>query len=81
MSQPEPDKPSRRPPQFSLGSLFLVTTMFAVLAAAFGAMWRAHRESAFDLGFSALMAVAAPVGVLIVVSLLYSVAQWLKRRR
>ena len=82
MPDAEPPKSPRRPFQFGLGTLLLVTAMFSVLAAALGGMLRAHSgELSTHPGVFRLMAIASPLAVLIVVSLWYSAAQWFKRRR
>lgn len=76
---PDPHQPSRRPFQFSLGCLLLVTTMVAVLAAALAGMWRAHHgDLAVNPEVFRLMAIAAPLAVLMVVSLIYSLVKRLR---
>ncbi len=82
MPDAEPPKPPRRPFQFGLGTLFLVTAMVSVLAAALGGMLRAHSgRLSMHPGVFRLMAIVSPLAVLIVVSLWYSAVQWFKRRR
>lgn len=75
-------EPPRRPFQFGLGTLFLVTALCSVLAAALGGML--HRSwgiSSMPPGFFVSMAAAAPLAMMVLLSLLRSVVLWLKRRR
>ena len=82
MPDAEDPQPGRPPFQFGLGALFLVTTLCSVLAAALGGMLRSHwGSSRVPLGFFVLMAAAAPVAALTVLSLLRSAVLWLRRRR
>jgi hypothetical protein len=82
MAEPEPTGPERPRFQFGLGTLFLVTALCSVLAAALGGMLRSRAGfSGMPPGFFELMAAAAPVGVVIVLSLLRSAMRWLNRRR
>ncbi len=87
MSPPQSDEPPsaeppKRPFQFSLAALLGITAMVSVLAAAFGGMWRAHSgDLDINPNLFRLMAISAPLGVLILVSLLHSATQWFKRRR
>lgn len=76
-------EPPRRPFQFGLGTLFLITALCSVLAAALGGMLRSRWDPASPMppGFFELMAAAAPVAVVILLSLLRAVVLWLKRRR
>lgn len=72
----------RRPFQFGLGALFLVTALCSVLAAALGGMLRSRWGGPeTPPGFFELMAAAAPVAVVILLSLFRSAALWLRRRR
>jgi len=81
-SEPPESPPPRRPFQFGLGTLLLITTLFAVLAAAFaGMLHRRAGRSSMPPGFFVLMAVAAPVAVLIVLSLVRAIVRWLQGRR
>lgn len=82
-AMPDPANPGpRRPFQFSLATLLLVMALFSVLAAALGGMLRGHwGTSTMPPGFFELMAAAAPVAVVVVLSLLHSLRLWLKRRR
>jgi len=76
---PDPQRPRF---QFGLGTLFLLTALCSVLAAALGGMLRSRRgDSGMPPGFFELMAAAAPVAVVILLSLLRSAVHWLKRRR
>jgi len=80
---PDPESPPpRRPFQFTLGTLLLVTALVSVLAAALGGLLR-RRQGAFEMppGFFVLMTIAAPVAVLIFLSLAQSLLRWLNRRR
>lgn len=84
MSNVEPSR-SGRPFQFGLGTLLLITALLGVLAAALGGMLRGRPAGVpLPLGFYIVMAVAAPLGALIVVSLLRSairlIVQYLGRR-
>lgn len=81
MSDVEPSKPPRPPFQFGLGTLFLVTAMCSVLAAALAGMLRSRFYTSMPPGFFELMAAAAPMAMLIVVSLIRSAVQLLKGRR
>ncbi|MHC4181008.1 MAG: hypothetical protein ACYSWU_26210 [Planctomycetota bacterium] len=75
-------EPPRRPFQFGLGALLLATALCSVLAAALGGMLRTRWGlSSMPPGFFELMAAAAPVAMVILLSLLRSAALWLKRRR
>ena len=75
-------QPPRRPFQFGLGTLFLLTALCSVLAAALGGMLRSRWGlSLMPPGFFELMAAAAPVAVVILLSLLRSAVLWLKRHR
>ena len=77
----EPPQPRRRF-QFSLSTLLLITALFGVLAAALaGMLHRREGRPSMPPGFFIVMAVAAPMAVLIAVSLLRAVVQWLQRRR
>ena len=81
---PDTELPDPRRPrfQFGLATLFLVTALCSVLAAALGGMLRSRWGSAgMPPGFFELMAAAAPVAVVILLSLLRSAVLWLKRRR
>jgi len=81
-SAPPESPPPRHPFQFGLGTLLLITTLFAVLAAAFAGMLdRRAGRSSMPPGFFVLMAVAAPVAVLIVLSLVRAIVHWLQGRR
>ena len=75
-------EPPRRPFQFGLGALFLVTALCSVLAAALGGMLnRRWGPSPMPPGFFELMAASAPIAMVILLSLLRSAVLWLKRRR
>jgi hypothetical protein len=80
----EPSQP-RRPSgryQYSLASLLLVTALVSVLAAALGGMLRnAYGESSVPLQYFVIMMIAAPLGVMIVVSLLWLAIRLVSRRR
>ena len=80
-SHGKPQEP-RRPFQFGLASMLLVMAMFSVLAAAWaGMLHRGSATASSPPGFFVLMAVAAPLGLLIVLSLLRAVLRRSKRRR
>lgn len=84
MSSPDSKDGERRRPrfQFTLGTLFLVTALVSVLAAALGGMWRAHLgELSLPAHYFLIMAVAAPMGTMIVLSLARAAAGWIARRR
>ena len=74
--------PPRRPFQFTLGTLLLVTTLVSILAAALAGLLQ-RRSSSFEMppGFFVLMTIAAPVAVLIFLSLTRALVRWLGRRR
>jgi hypothetical protein len=81
---PEAELPDPKRPrfQFGLGTLFLLTALCSVLAAALAGMLRSRAGiSPMPPGFFELMAAAAPVAVLILLSLLRAGVLWLKRRR
>ena len=82
MPDAQTPEPPRRPFQFGLGTLFLVTALCSVLAAALGGMWRSRRgDTGMPPGFFELMAASAPVAVVVLLSLLRSAVLWWKRRR
>ncbi len=79
-SQPSGGKKPRRRFQFTLGSLFLVMAICSVLAAAVGGVVRSQLgELSVPALYFVFMAVAAPLGTMIVVSLALSAARWLRR--
>ena len=83
-AQPGPPRPKapRGRYQFSLASLLMLMVLFSVLAAALGGMIRStYGDSPLPVGYLVIMAIAAPMGVLIVVSLLRLGLQWLGRRQ
>ena len=82
MPDAEPDGP-RRPFQFGLASLMLVTLLVSILAAALGGMLRSPGSGGVRLppGFFLLMAAAAPLAVLILLSLLRTAARLRDRYR
>lgn len=73
---PTPPQPSekRRWYQFGLAAMLLVTALVSVLAAAWAGL---VREDARYQYFA--MAVASPLAVLVVISLLRSAVRWLSR--
>ncbi len=86
MADPQTPAPQPRPPrgryQFSLSSLFLVTALVSVLAAALGGMVRARfGEVAVPGYYFLMMAVAAPMATMIALSLGYTALRWFRRRR
>jgi hypothetical protein len=82
MPDAEPTPPPRQPFQFSLATLLLITALLSVLAAALaGMLRRQYGGSSLPSGFFVVMAVAAPMAVMILISLLYSVVRFLRRRR
>jgi hypothetical protein len=81
MPDAEPPEP-RRPFQFGLGALFLLTALCSVLAAALGGILRSRwGVSPMPPGFFELMAAASPIAVVILLSLLRAGVLWLKRHR
>lgn len=81
MPEGEPPQPPRRPLQFGLGTLLLVTALFSVLAAALAGMIRGRFYTSMPPGFFELMAAAAPMAAVVVVSLFRAAVQWFRRRR
>lgn len=81
MSNSEPPPP-RRPFQFGISTMLWITALVAVLCGALAGMCR-ERAGAFALprGFFILMAIAAPVAIMIGVSLILSLRKRLNRRR
>ena len=78
-TEPTEPSPQRRPFQFGLGVLLLIMVLTSVLAAALGGMLRGQAgESPLPSGFFVLMAVAAPVAVLILLSLIRAIAKRLR---
>jgi hypothetical protein len=74
--------PPRNRWQFSLGSLLLFVTLFAVLMSALGGMLRIQAGEKLSMPRSFLiMAVAAPLGMVVGVSLFYGLKQWLEQRK
>ena len=74
--------PPRNRWQFSLGSLMLFVTLFAVLMSALGGMIRSQSGENLSMPRSFLiMAVAAPMGMVIVISIFLAVKQWHDRRK
>jgi len=82
MSDNEPQPPPKRPFQFGLASMLLIMVLFSVLAAALAGLLHRHQgRSTMPPGFFVLMAVAAPVGLMILASLFRAVTRYLNRRR
>ena len=82
MPDAEPAGP-RRPFQFGLATLLLIMLLVSVLAAALGGMLRGRTSvgARLPLGFFVAMIVAAPLAVMILLSLWRSVAGLFGRRR
>ena len=80
MTDTEPSGPPRRPFQFTLGTLLLITMLTSVLAAALAGMLRLGHSS-LPRGFFVLMVVAAPMAVMILLSLLRSISGLFDRKR
>ncbi len=85
MAQPpidEPPAPSpRRRFQFRLSTVFLVTLLVSVAAAAVGGLVQPRLPGrTVPREFFVVMLAAAPLGVTIVLSLVYTVMRWLGRR-
>ncbi len=78
---PKDPAPTRPRFQFGLRTLLLITVMVSVLSAALAGMLRGRFRAPMPPGFFELMAAAAPVALLLVVSLIYSAARHLGRRR
>lgn len=79
-----PRRPRRSPGryQYGLGSLLLATALFSVLAAALGGMLRAEwGQSPVPTRYFLLMAVATPIGVMILISVGRLGLRLLKRLR
>lgn len=74
---PEPQPPHRWY-QFSLARMFLLMTLVSVLTAAWSGLIR--YQGSMPLGFY-VMTMAAPVAVVIVISLWHALGRWLDRRR
>ncbi|OHB69878.1 MAG: hypothetical protein A2V70_02320 [Planctomycetes bacterium RBG_13_63_9] len=81
MPDTEPSESPRRPFQFGLWTLFLLTALLSVLAAAFAGMLRSSLDSSMQPGFFVIMAAAAPLAAIIVISLCRATVRWLGRRR
>jgi hypothetical protein len=74
--------PPRNRWQFSLGSLMLFVTLFAVLMSALGGMIRSQSGENLSMPRSFLiMAVAAPMGMVIAISAFLALKQWYERRK
>ena len=74
--------PPRNRWQFSLGSLMLFVTLFAVLMSALGGMIRIQAGEKLAMPHSFLiLAIAAPVGMVILISVLLAVKQRNERRK
>jgi magnesium-transporting ATPase (P-type) len=74
--------PPRNRWQFSLGSLMLFVTLFAVLMSALGGMIRIQAGENLAMPRSFLiMAVAAPMGMAIIISIILALKQWYERRK
>ena len=73
--------PGRRGPfQFRLGTLFLLMLVVSVVASALaGLLRRGTASAAMPWEFYLVMLVAAPLGVMIVLSLLYAAIRWLRQ--
>ncbi|MEE8452630.1 MAG: hypothetical protein V3R99_11970 [Thermoguttaceae bacterium] len=62
--------------------MLLVMVLFSVLAAALAGLLHRHQgRSTMPPGFFVLMAVAAPMGLMILAGLLRAVTRYLNRRR
>jgi hypothetical protein len=74
--------PQRNRWQFSLGSLMLFVTLFAVLMSALGGMIRIQAVEKIAMPHAFLiMAIAAPMGMVIIISALLAFKQWYERRK
>jgi len=72
----------RRRWQFGLGALLLFTTLFALLVGAFAGMIRAETGEHFARSRSfLLLAIAAPLGILVLVSGCRAMALWWGKRK
>jgi hypothetical protein len=77
-----PSPPSRNRWQFGLGSLMLFVTLFAVLMSALGGMLRIQSgEKLFMPRSFLVMAIAAPMGMAILISIGLTLKQWNDRRK
>ncbi|MEN6494608.1 MAG: hypothetical protein ABFD16_09985 [Thermoguttaceae bacterium] len=74
---PEPQPPHRWY-QFSLARMFLLTTLVSVLVAAWSGLVRF--QGSMPIGFY-VMTIAAPLAVVIVLSLLHALGRLLDHRR
>ena len=72
--------PRRWRPRFGLLSLLLVTTVFSVGAAVLGYLLRSGADSA-DTAVFVILATAAPMGVMIVASLVKAAGEFKASRR
>jgi len=75
MAETSPDEPQARPPksrrrfQFGLGTMLVAVVPISLLAAAWaGMMGLGARNSPLPQGFYVLMAAAAPVAVMVLIS-------------
>jgi hypothetical protein len=74
--------PPRNRWQFSLGSLMLFVTLFAVLMSALGGMIRIQSGEKIALPRAFLiMAIAAPMGMVILISFILTLKKWYERRK
>lgn len=76
----EPERP-RKPFQFGLGTLLLLMLLCSVLSAALAGMLRdAEGRSSLPPGFFIFMAAAAPLGLMILMSLYRAIIRFRSRR-
>jgi ABC-type transport system involved in multi-copper enzyme maturation permease subunit len=81
---PDNKPPEPQPPRFQFGMavLFLLTALCSVLAAIFSGLLRNDNDAVgMPPGFFILMGAAAPVAILILLSLARSAILWWKRRQ
>lgn len=76
---PQAAAPRRWRPRFGLLSLLLVTTLFAVGSAVLGYLLRSETDSA-ETALFVILATAAPMGVMIIASLIKAAGELPGRR-
>ena len=70
MSDNEPQPRRKQPFQFGLASMLLVMVLVSVLSATFAGLWHRHQgEATMRPGLFVVMAIAAPVALMMLASL------------
>ncbi len=76
-----PDPPPRKPFQFGLKRLMLITALASVVFATLAGLLRSSSEARMPPGFFVLMAIAAPMALMIGISLFQNVSDRIRRRK